>query len=533
MKRLFRTGASMILVVTLALAANGMSADSLYAACENGGPGAAAGVNLGTESKGDCAAKTSFSFGKCGNNEVGIGCLVGSLLNVLSAIVGVAVVGGIVAGGIMYSSSRGNPAGTAKGRKIIGNSLLGLALFALTYASVNFLIPGGVLDGMQLASSTKPPAASAPNTTRPTSPAPTSPTGLTNPPRPSAPSTPSTPTSPTAPSTPSAPANPAPAPQPPVPSLPQIGYTVVWQDDFGSGSTLSDVNRSLWHVENFSQSMKGERQVFKDLQSAPLQDRTLFQQNGQLHLVAKYMPNASQNPADTHISSSIISKTSQRYGRITGRIRLPMKRYGDFAKPAATFPAFWALGKRMWSDRPWPSSGELDFMEHVDMGNWVRASVHNTLRNGNNSIHGDYTDGAVLTNTWFIYGAEWTPDEIKFHTIRDPNQSANTVIGSNSQLWRSAPTNVIRKADKPSGVPLEQWWPFDDEIAVILNFSIGGGWVDYEHRSRTGSLPNYTTVCNDPATSGNQEKGCEMLVDWVRFEKTDGCTNCTSGRMPF
>lgn len=311
-------------------------------------------------------------------------------------------------------------------------------------------------------------------------------------------------------------------------------YTTIWQDDFGSGSALSDVDRTLWNVENFTESMKGERQVFMDLQSQALQDRTLFQQNGHLHQVAKYMTGVSTNGADTHISSSVISKNTQKYGRISGRIRLPMKRFGDFGTPDATFPAFWSLGKRLWIDKPWPSSGELDFMEHVDRGNWIRASVHNTARNGVDSIHGDYAnEPAFLTNTWFMYGIDWTQDEIKFYAVKDPNQAANTTIGSNSSLWQTAPINVLRKADKPAGVALEDWWPFDDEITIIINHSVGGGWVDYEYQTRTGSLPNYATVCNDPSTSGYQEKGCEMLIDWVRVEVPTGCTMCSSGKMPF
>lgn len=311
------------------------------------------------------------------------------------------------------------------------------------------------------------------------------------------------------------------------------GYNLVWQDNFDS-SAISDIDRTLWNVENFTESMKGERQVFVDLQGESLDNRTLFKQNGYLHLVAKYNNSFSTNPTDTHISSSVIAKNTQKYGRISGRIRLPMKRFGDFGKPEATFPAFWSLGKRLWIDKPWPSSGELDFMEHVDMGNWVRASVHNTARNGSNSIHGDYiNEPAFLTNTWFMYGIDWTSDEIKFYAIKDPIQSANTSATNNSALWQTTPINVLRKSDKPSWMPLEDWWPFDDEIAIIINHSIGGGWVDYEYQTRTGALPNYATVCNDPASSGYQEKGCEMLVDWVRVETPANCPACTSGKLPF
>lgn len=311
-------------------------------------------------------------------------------------------------------------------------------------------------------------------------------------------------------------------------------YTTVWEDDFGSSSAITDINRNEWIIENFTESMKGEKQVFVDLQGESLQNRTLFQQNGHLHLVAKYNNSYSTNPNDTHISSSVIGKNTPKYGRISGRIRLPMKRFDDFGKPDATFPAFWSLGKRLWIDKSWPSAGEIDFMEHVDMGNWIRASVHNTVRSAANSIHGDYTNEPdFLTDTWFMYGIDWSSDEIKFYAVKDPSQEDNTAIGSNSALWQTPPINTFRKADKPDGVDLEDWWPFDDEIAIIINHSIGGGWVDFEQQKRTGSLPNYSTVCNDPSTSGFQEKGCEMLVDWVRVEQTVNCTNCSVGRMPF
>lgn len=311
-------------------------------------------------------------------------------------------------------------------------------------------------------------------------------------------------------------------------------YNTVWQDDFGSSSTIADIDRNLWIIEDHAESMKGEKQVFKDLQAQSLVDRTVFQQNGQLHLIAKYITGVSNNSADTHVGASIISRNTEKYGRMYGRIRLPMKRFGDYGAPAGTFPAFWSLGKRLWIDKPWPSSGELDFMEHVDMGNWIRASVHNNLRNGDNSIHGDYSnEPAFNTNTWFIYGIDWDSESVKFYAVKDPNQSSNTSIGTADSLWSSAPINTIKKSDLPAGANPVDWWPFDDEFTMILNLSVGGGWVDYEYQSRTGSAINYSNICNDPSTSGYQEKGCEMLVDWVRVEQPSGCANCSNGRMPF
>jgi hypothetical protein len=103
-----------------------------------------AGVDLGEGEKEECAKKTAFTFGSCGNTNVTISCLAAEVMKFLSALVGIAVVAGITVGGIIYSTGSGNPAKTQKGVSIIINSVLGLMLFLLMFAIINFLIPGGV-----------------------------------------------------------------------------------------------------------------------------------------------------------------------------------------------------------------------------------------------------------------------------------------------------------------------------------------------------------------------------------------------------
>lgn len=99
----------------------------------------------GNAEEGDYTKKTSFSFGSCGNTDVGINCLVVEVMKFASGLVGVAVVGGIIVGGIVYSTSEGNPGKAQKGVTIITNSVLGLLLYLLMFAIINFLIPGGIL----------------------------------------------------------------------------------------------------------------------------------------------------------------------------------------------------------------------------------------------------------------------------------------------------------------------------------------------------------------------------------------------------
>jgi hypothetical protein len=99
--------------------------------------------------EGDCAKKTAFGF-NCGGTRtdikenVGISCLFITVINFMSVAVGLAVVGGVTVGGIMYSTSGGSPGKTQQGVKIIVNSLIGLVLWLLLWAIIQFLIPGGV-----------------------------------------------------------------------------------------------------------------------------------------------------------------------------------------------------------------------------------------------------------------------------------------------------------------------------------------------------------------------------------------------------
>lgn len=68
-----------------------------------------------------------------------------TLLKFLSVGVGVAAVGGVTYGGFLYLTARGNSSQTTKAVLTIINSLIGILLYALAFAIINFLVPGGVL----------------------------------------------------------------------------------------------------------------------------------------------------------------------------------------------------------------------------------------------------------------------------------------------------------------------------------------------------------------------------------------------------
>lgn len=107
--------------------------------------------------RGNCGegeVETSFSFGgkKClpensesaSVNDNPIYILFIEFLKFFSALVGVAVTGGIIWGGILWSTAQGNPSQTQKATTVITNAIIGLVIYILMFAIINFLVPGGL-----------------------------------------------------------------------------------------------------------------------------------------------------------------------------------------------------------------------------------------------------------------------------------------------------------------------------------------------------------------------------------------------------
>lgn len=68
------------------------------------------------------------------------------IIGILTALAGVAALAGIVYGAVLYTSAGGNAEQTKKAMGIITNVVIGVIAFALMFAFLNFLIPGGVFD---------------------------------------------------------------------------------------------------------------------------------------------------------------------------------------------------------------------------------------------------------------------------------------------------------------------------------------------------------------------------------------------------
>jgi len=79
------------------------------------------------------------------------GCLFTKYINpfiqAFSALVGIAIIAGIIWGGIEYITSAGDPQRAASGKKHIVNALIALVSYGLLYAFLQFMVPGGILNG--------------------------------------------------------------------------------------------------------------------------------------------------------------------------------------------------------------------------------------------------------------------------------------------------------------------------------------------------------------------------------------------------
>ena len=98
----------------------------------------------------NCGVDTAIL--QCDNVEVGkpgiennlIWSLLLTTINILSAGIGLAALGGIVYGSILYTTAAGNAEQVKKALEFIRNVVIGLVAYALMFALLNFIIPGGL-----------------------------------------------------------------------------------------------------------------------------------------------------------------------------------------------------------------------------------------------------------------------------------------------------------------------------------------------------------------------------------------------------
>ncbi|MFM7710226.1 MAG: family 16 glycosylhydrolase [Ferruginibacter sp.] len=213
----------------------------------------------------------------------------------------------------------------------------------------------------------------------------------------------------------------------------QFESTPVWEDNFDQNGTPDPTK---WTFEIGGSGWGNNEQQYYTPTNAAVQD-------GQLTITAR----KEFSNGRSYTSSRIITKGRGdfQYGRFEMRAKLP--------KGRGTWPAFWLLPTENYYGI-WPSSGEMDVMEHVgyDVNN-VHASVHCSAYNhsrGNQKTAARNVPGA--TDEFHTYRLDWTPYSIK-----------GFVDGE--QYFEFVNENKGFTA-----------WPFNRPYYLILNLAVGGNW---------------------------------------------------------
>lgn len=228
-------------------------------------------------------------------------------------------------------------------------------------------------------------------------------------------------------------------------------WGLVFSDDF-DGDTLDTTKWNKIDYVNWS--------GVSDWRKYQSRDDELVTMNGDgtVSLWGKYGDYTSQNDQagtnDTYACGGIFTdKTfTFQYGYVEVRAKF------DCAQGA--WPAIWMMP----TNGPWPQTGEIDLMEHIN----YEGIVHQTLHY-NNASGGKTTAGTVNSSggstayftsqddkaAFHTYGVEWTPDTLTFY------------MDGKATLVKTAEANNTN-------------WPFnkeDNPYYLLLDMQLGGSWV--------------------------------------------------------
>jgi beta-glucanase (GH16 family) len=214
-------------------------------------------------------------------------------------------------------------------------------------------------------------------------------------------------------------------------------WGLVWSDEFDKDGA---VDPAKWNIEvRLPGWRNSERQQYTDrLDNVRIE-------NGKLVIEAIKAPYKGAVYTSGRITTE--ASASWLYGRVEALAKLPAGR--------GTWPAIWMMPRDIRGyGNGWPSSGEMDIMEHVgfDQGR-IHATLHTLAYNsGKNTQKSGTVDVPDCSEKFHLYAVEWYEDrmdffvdEVKFHTFVNERKS-----------WAE--------------------WPFDKPFYLILNVAVGGNW---------------------------------------------------------
>ncbi len=217
-----------------------------------------------------------------------------------------------------------------------------------------------------------------------------------------------------------------------------LNYELVWSDEFdyeGAPDETKwdyDTGGSGWGNHELQYYTKGDNVNVHD---------------GILTITARKEEYEGMHYTSTRLVSR--GKGDWLYGKIEVKAKMP---YGK-----GTWPAIWMLSTD-WSYGGWPSSGEIDIMEHVG---YDQDTVHYSIHTESyyHSIGTQKTKTSRVDNVsdeFHVYAIEWLPDKILFFVDDEKVYTYEPV------KYKSSPTY--------------KEWPFDKRFHLLLNIAVGGDW---------------------------------------------------------
>ena len=222
----------------------------------------------------------------------------------------------------------------------------------------------------------------------------------------------------------------------------QLDWELIWQDEFDY-TGLPDSTKWGYDVGGGGWG-NNELQYYTN---ADLDNASVA--NGNLTITARR--EMMENREYTSARLVTRNKGDFLYGRMEARAKIPTG--------LGTWPAIWMLPTD-WAYGGWPTSGEIDIMEHVGYDpNVVHATIHtDTYNHSKGTQVGNSLTLSDVFDTYHTYAIEWEPGVIRAYI--DNLQYATFAFDIDDV--KDGPTHLA--------------WPFDRDFHFIFNIAVGGSW---------------------------------------------------------
>jgi beta-glucanase (GH16 family) len=219
------------------------------------------------------------------------------------------------------------------------------------------------------------------------------------------------------------------------------GRKLVWSDEFGNPGQ-PDSSRWNYDLGDGCPNVCGWGN--NELEYYTKDAKNVRVENDRLIIEAHHDSLGGKAYTSTRMVSKF--KGDWLYGRVEIKAKLP--------KGKGTWPAIWMLSTD-WKYGGWPTSGEIDIMEHVGYDPGV---VHGTIHTESyNHVKQTQKEGKITIadaqEAFHVYAIDWTKDKMDFYV--------------DDKMYHS----VSRAANDTFNE-----WPFDQKFHLIMNVAVGGNW---------------------------------------------------------